>query len=78
MFPNTGLVIATVSIEQVLQSEALLWVSSLMTVLQVSIWLAVGLPRYRLLRHGACFGRKMSSNEDGTYSWMNVIRIDFE
>ena len=42
VFPNTGFVIATVSIEQVLQSEALLWVSSLMTVLQVSIWLAVG------------------------------------
>ncbi|PIG88055.1 C4-dicarboxylate transporter/malic acid transport protein [Aspergillus arachidicola] len=39
VFPNTGLVIATIRIGQVLQSEAVLWVASAMTILQVAIWL---------------------------------------
>ncbi|KAL4788963.1 voltage-dependent anion channel [Aspergillus venezuelensis] len=42
VFPNTGFVIATIKIGQVLQSEAVLWVSSVMTVLQVAVWLGVG------------------------------------
>jgi tellurite resistance protein TehA-like permease len=42
VFPNTGFIIATISIGQVLQSPAILWVSSVMTVLQVIMWLAVG------------------------------------
>jgi tellurite resistance protein TehA-like permease len=42
VFPNTGFVIATISIGQVLQSEGILWVSSVMTVLQVAMWLGVG------------------------------------
>ncbi|KAL4924250.1 tellurite-resistance/dicarboxylate transporter family protein [Aspergillus undulatus] len=41
VFPNTGFVIATIKIGQVLQSEAVLWVSSVMTVLQVAVWLGV-------------------------------------
>lgn len=43
VFPNTGFVIATVKIGQVLQSEAILWVSSVLTVVQVAIWLAVAI-----------------------------------
>ncbi|KAJ5566692.1 uncharacterized protein N7459_010074 [Penicillium hispanicum] len=43
VFPNTGFVIATIRIGEVLQSEAILWVSSIMTVLQVAVWLAAGL-----------------------------------
>ncbi|KAJ6092271.1 hypothetical protein N7467_004240 [Penicillium canescens] len=42
VFPNTGFIIATISIGQVLQSEGILWVSSVMTVLQVAMWLGVG------------------------------------
>ncbi|KAE8146656.1 voltage-dependent anion channel [Aspergillus avenaceus] len=43
VFPNTGFVIATIRIGQVLQSEAVLWVSSVLTVLQVAIWLTAAL-----------------------------------
>ncbi|KAE8378518.1 voltage-dependent anion channel [Aspergillus bertholletiae] len=39
VFPNTGFVIATIRIGQVLQCEAVLWVASAMTILQVAIWL---------------------------------------
>ncbi|KAL4900256.1 hypothetical protein BDW74DRAFT_162332 [Aspergillus multicolor] len=42
VFPNTGFVIATIKIGQVLQSEAVLWVASAMTILQVAAWLGVG------------------------------------
>jgi tellurite resistance protein TehA-like permease len=42
VFPNTGFIIATISIGQALQSEGILWVSSVMTVLQVAMWLGVG------------------------------------
>jgi tellurite resistance protein TehA-like permease len=42
VFPNTGFIIATISIGQVLESEGILWVSSVMTVLQVAMWLGVG------------------------------------
>lgn len=41
VFPNTGFVIATIRIGQVLQSEAILWVTSVMTILQVAVWLVV-------------------------------------
>ncbi|KAL2801211.1 voltage-dependent anion channel [Aspergillus keveii] len=41
VFPNTGFVIATIRIGSVLQSETILWVASVMTVLQVAVWLAV-------------------------------------
>lgn len=43
VFPNTGFVIATIRIGQVLQSEAILWLASILTVLQVVAWLMVGL-----------------------------------
>lgn len=43
VFPNTGFVIATISIGQVLESEAILWVGSILTIFQVAVWLAVGL-----------------------------------
>jgi tellurite resistance protein TehA-like permease len=39
VFPNTGFVIATIRIGSVLESEAILWVSSVLTILQVAIWL---------------------------------------
>ncbi|KAJ5852189.1 uncharacterized protein N7529_011574 [Penicillium soppii] len=42
VFPNTGFIIATISIGQVLQSPAILWVTSALTVLQVIMWLGVG------------------------------------
>ncbi|KAJ5923250.1 hypothetical protein N7454_008495 [Penicillium verhagenii] len=42
VFPNTGFIIATISIGQVLQSPAVLWVTSVLTVLQVIMWLGVG------------------------------------
>ncbi|KAL4764528.1 tellurite-resistance/dicarboxylate transporter family protein [Aspergillus foveolatus] len=43
VFPNTGFVIATIRIGQVLQSESVLWVASAMTIVQVGTWLGVGL-----------------------------------
>jgi tellurite resistance protein TehA-like permease len=42
VFPNTGFVIATVRIGQVLQSPAILWVGSGLTIAQVAVWLCVG------------------------------------
>ncbi|KGO76095.1 C4-dicarboxylate transporter/malic acid transport protein [Penicillium italicum] len=42
VFPNTGFIIATISIGEVLQSPAILWVTSVLTVLQVIMWLGVG------------------------------------
>ncbi|KGO70700.1 C4-dicarboxylate transporter/malic acid transport protein [Penicillium expansum] len=42
VFPNTGFIIATISIGEVLQSPAILWVTSVLTVLQVMMWLGVG------------------------------------
>ncbi|KAI9368964.1 voltage-dependent anion channel [Aspergillus egyptiacus] len=53
VFPNTGFVIATIRIGQVLQSQAVLWVSSVMTVLQVAAWLGVGVASiWVVLRRG--------------------------
>jgi C4-dicarboxylate transporter/malic acid transport protein len=42
VFPNTGFVIATIRIGQVLQSPAILWVGSGLTIAQVAVWLCVG------------------------------------
>ncbi|RLL98829.1 hypothetical protein CFD26_106254 [Aspergillus turcosus] len=42
VFPNTGFVIATIRIGQVLQSPAILWVGTGLTIAQVAIWLGVG------------------------------------
>ncbi|GIC85905.1 tellurite-resistance/dicarboxylate transporter family protein [Aspergillus udagawae] len=42
VFPNTGFVIATIRIGQVLQSPAILWVGSGLTIAQVVVWLCVG------------------------------------
>lgn len=41
VFPNVGFTIATIEIGQVLQSEAILWFSSAMTILLVATWLFV-------------------------------------
>ncbi|KAF7165030.1 hypothetical protein CNMCM5623_009382 [Aspergillus felis] len=41
VFPNTGFVIATIRIGQVLQSPAILWVGSGLTIAQVAVWLCV-------------------------------------
>ncbi|CAG7968661.1 unnamed protein product [Penicillium olsonii] len=43
VFPNTGFVIATISIGEVLESEGIKWVGSILTILQISVWLGVGL-----------------------------------
>lgn len=43
VFPNTGLVLATVHIGRELGSPAILWVTSAMTIFQVVVWLAVGI-----------------------------------
>ncbi|PKX99656.1 tellurite-resistance/dicarboxylate transporter family protein [Aspergillus novofumigatus IBT 16806] len=42
VFPNTGFVIATIRIGQVLQSPAILWVATGLTIAQVVVWLCVG------------------------------------
>ncbi|KAL4881873.1 voltage-dependent anion channel [Aspergillus karnatakaensis] len=52
VFPNTGFVIATVRIGTVLESEAVLWVSSVMTVIQVAAWLGVGIASVRKFLKG--------------------------
>lgn len=41
VFPNTGFTLATIDIGEALQSEGILWVTSVMTVLQVAAWLGV-------------------------------------
>ena len=41
MFPNTGFIIATIDIGTAISSPAILWVSSVATVLQVAMWLIV-------------------------------------
>jgi len=41
VFPNTGFTLATIDIGEALQSEGILWVTSVMTVLQVGVWLSV-------------------------------------
>lgn len=43
VFPNTGFVIATISIGEVLESEGVKWVGSALTIIQVTVWLGVGL-----------------------------------
>ncbi|CEL02922.1 hypothetical protein ASPCAL04083 [Aspergillus calidoustus] len=53
VFPNTGFVIATIRIGSVLQSAAILWVASVMTVVQVAVWLVVlGASAWVILRGG--------------------------
>lgn len=41
VFPNTGFIIAVIDIGTEIDSQAVLWVSSVATVLQVTIWLLV-------------------------------------
>ncbi|KAL4817038.1 voltage-dependent anion channel [Aspergillus spinulosporus] len=43
VFPNTGFVIPTIRIGQMLQSEPVLWEASAITIVQVDTWLGVGL-----------------------------------
>lgn len=47
VFPNVGFTVATVNIGQALMSEGILWISSVMTVLLVAIWLFVGAAHFR-------------------------------
>ncbi|OJJ30884.1 hypothetical protein ASPWEDRAFT_119067 [Aspergillus wentii DTO 134E9] len=42
VFPNTGFILAIIKIGQALESNAILWVSSILTILQVAMWLFVG------------------------------------
>lgn len=39
--PEYGFTLATIDIGEALQSEGILWVTSVMTVLQVAAWLSV-------------------------------------
>ena len=49
MFPNTGLLIAMIDIGTAIGSQALLWVASVATVIQVMVWLlCVWLRMYEL------------------------------
>ena len=41
MFPNIGLLIAMIDIGTAIGSQALLWVASVATVIQVMVWLLV-------------------------------------
>ncbi len=41
VFPNTGFIIVTIDIGIAIGSPAILWVSSVATVLQVAMWLFV-------------------------------------
>ena len=41
VFPNTGFIIVTIEIGIAIGSPAILWVSSVATVLQVAMWLFV-------------------------------------
>jgi tellurite resistance protein TehA-like permease len=65
VFPNTGFVIATISIGQVLKSEAILWLSSIMTVLQVTIWLAVGVATIHAVSKRRMLWPMPSYDDDG-------------
>ncbi|TVY80274.1 putative malic acid transport protein [Lachnellula suecica] len=47
VFPNVGFTICTINIGQALESSGILWLSSVMTVLLVVVWLFVGLAHIR-------------------------------
>ncbi|TVY35728.1 Malic acid transport protein [Lachnellula subtilissima] len=47
VFPNVGFTICTINIGQALMSEGILWLSSVMTVLLVIVWLFVGIMHFR-------------------------------
>lgn len=41
VFPNTGFIIAIIEIGTALDSQAILWVASVATVVQIAMWLFV-------------------------------------
>ncbi|KZF24001.1 C4-dicarboxylate transporter/malic acid transport protein, partial [Xylona heveae TC161] len=47
VFPNTGFILATINIGRQLHSEGVLWVTSVFTVIQVAVWLFVGVCHIR-------------------------------
>lgn len=47
VFPNVGFTICTINIGEALMSEGILWLSSVMTVLLVVVWLFVGTMHFR-------------------------------
>ncbi|TVY18076.1 Malic acid transport protein [Lachnellula arida] len=47
VFPNVGFTICTINIGEALMSEGILWLSSVMTVLVVVVWLFVGTMHFR-------------------------------
>ena len=49
MFPNTGLLIAMIDIGTAIGSQAILWVASVATVVQVMMWLLVYVAHVRAL-----------------------------
>ena len=49
MFPNTGLLIAMIDIGTAIGSQAILWVASVATVIQVMMWLLVFVTHVRAL-----------------------------
>jgi C4-dicarboxylate transporter/malic acid transport protein len=52
VFPNVGFAINTINIGQVFESEGILWLGSVMTVLLVMIWLFVGASHVRAVWKG--------------------------
>jgi len=42
VFPNVGFTIATINIGEALMSEGILWITSVMTIILVGVWLFVG------------------------------------
>lgn len=47
VFPNVGFTLSTIKIGRALMSEGILWVSSVMTILLVAVWLGVGVMHIR-------------------------------
>ena len=49
VFPNTGFAIATISIGEQLESQGILWVGSVMTILLVAAWLFIFVAQMRAI-----------------------------
>ena len=65
IFPNTGFIIAAISIGQAIESKAILWTASVATVLQVAAWLGVGVAHTRAVwRKDICWPGKDEDHDD--------------
>ena len=52
VFPNTGFIIATIQIGTAIASKAVLWFATVLIVLEVCMWLFVGLAHIKAVRDG--------------------------